>query len=331
MSTPGETSTTSETTSTAASAAPAPDPHVVDGGAGAGTSFDGVDFDSDLDAVVVGSDAVAPAPAKPAGTSVEAPIAAAGVQSGTQAPAASAPAPVAAPATPPAQAAPAPQATPPAQPTAASGSAQQAPAAPAAQSDPNVVTTPEGFLDAWNEGREALIERFAEDQFALTEEEATALTTAPETVLPLLLGRTLFTSIAAAQRLMMEQMPAMVQSLQRQHNARAEAETTFFSRFPHLQKAEYREKIGQVARLHKQMNPNATMDERMADVAALVTQHFKIQTPAIAAVAPQAQPTGAVVQRVMHQPAAAAGGAVRGSAQPVDTDPFAGAFADYDD
>lgn len=217
-------------------------------------------------------------------------------------------------------------------PAQAAAAAQAPAAAPAAAPDPAVVNTPEGFLDAWNEARDALIERFASEQFALTEEEATAITTAPETVIPLLLGRTLFTAVAAAQRLMTEQLPSMVQSLQRQHAARTHAETTFFSKFPHLQKPEYAETIARMAALHKQMNPNATLEDRISDVGALVTQHFKLQVPAIAAV-PAAAPGGGTVvnQRVLHQPAAAAGGAARGAAVPAASDdPFAGAFQDWD-
>jgi hypothetical protein len=192
------------------------------------------------------------------------------------------------------------------------------------------VNTPEGFLDAWNQGREALIQRFAQEQFALTEEEAIALETNTVEEFPRQMAKVLFTAISGAQRLMTEQLPLMVQSLQRQASVRTEAETQFFSKFPHLKNAQYMDEIQRVANVYKQLYPQMSLDERIAAIGSIVTSHFKIAVPQVAAVPATQGGPQVVAQRVLHTPAAAGGGAARGAALSSESDPFAGAFQDWE-
>lgn len=280
------------------------------GDSGGGFDFGTIDPTGDLDGVVV--ERAAPEPAAPA-----APEPAAAVE-----PPAPQPAQPAQPAAPVVQ---------PQQPTAPVEAPQQPQATqPAA---PEVVNTPEGFLQSFEQGRDNLINIFAEQTFPLSDEEAVLLETNPREVVPKLLGKALFYATAAAQRLMITQLPMMFDQHIEATTARGGAERAFFEAFEDLKDPKYRADIQRFADFYKQY-PDLPLADRIQAIGSAVRMHFKLPTPAAAPAAvaapPNPRPTQ-VVQRQVFQPAAAAGGAARGGAIAEESDPFAGAMRDYDD
>jgi len=204
--------------------------------------------------------------------------------------------------------------------------------APAADAE-QIVSTPEGFLQSFEQGRDNMIRIFADQTFALSDEDRETLESNPAEIVPQLMGRALFAAISSAQRLMMTQLPHMIAAHTDTSSRQGKAQEAFYGAFPDLQDPKFTPAIQRYADFYKQQFPDLPLEERIAAIGNWARQHFKLQPPQATAVAapPKTQPQAPhVVQQSVFQPAAAAGGAVRGGPVASDDDPFAGAFVDYD-
>lgn len=281
-----------------------PSPPPIDTSTGDSPSqFDGA-FESDFDSIEVPSrEEPAAAPAPPSGPQPQSPPAAAP----TATPAAAEPPPVAQPASTPA-------------PTPAQA---------------GVIEEPSSFLESWQQAEAALVQRFAAEQFALSDEDVTALQTNPEQVIPVLAGRVLYKAVAAAQRLMMEQVPMMIAQQTATVSAQRRAEGDFFTQYPELKDPALLGEIQQVVNVMKQLKPQQSVADRIKEVGDFMLLRKGIVRGAAAA--PSAQvpgrspgPAGTVVARESFQPAAAR--SAPSSAPSYDqSDPFAGALFDWGD
>lgn len=222
--------------------------------------------------------------------------------------------------------------TPPAPPPPTAEAPQPAaPAQPTAPTADEVVNTPEGFLQSFEASKDAMINIFAERTFALSDEDKQALVESPETIIPNLMGRVLFAAASSAQRLMMEQLPFMIQNHLSTTKGVEESQSKFFDAFADLKDPKYRADLQRYADFYRAQYPQSTLEERIQAVGTWGRMHFKLPAPAAASPAAPVAAPSQVVARQVFQPAAAAGGAARGAPVPVDDDPFAGAMLDYGD
>lgn len=291
-------------------AAPLPEPSGVDSSPaanGADGEFDLPLGDDDLDSVTIpdeGAGAIpAVSPAAPA-VSVVPPQTAAPAPTAPTVPAVP-PAPVPAAQVP--QAGPQPSPAPAAQPAAA-------PAGEPAQD--------QSFLDQWSAAEGQIVNDLAQ-RFQLSAEDVELLQAQPEAVLPQMAARVLYQAIASVHRQLEEFGPRMVEQYVRQSDAYKKNENDFFSMHPGLKTMteEQKASVGAIAKVYRQMNPNASRDDVMKSVGLLAHQKFGIPIPAVV---PPAQPPARPGAKRTFQPAASAApmGAIPGLG--AQDDPWAG-------
>jgi hypothetical protein len=220
------------------------------------------------------------------------------------------------------------------QPTQPPQAAPQAQPQPLAQPGASrVIESPEDFARAWDEGRNALIEKIANEQFALSDEDMIALEQSPQVALPKLLARTLFTAISAAQKLMIDQVPLIVSNHVKATTTQRSASDAFYNKFPHLKDPRHFETVQRFANIYKASFPQMPLEQRIDEIGRLAMNHLNIQAPPQGQTQQQPgrgpQPAPRVVAQ-QHLPAAASAGSRGGPAQP-NHDPFAGALVDWGD
>lgn len=222
-------------------------------------------------------------------------------------------APSATPATPPAPAAPvvpaAPAAAPPVQPAQPVVEATP-PVQPEAPAQPQ---TPEQRAELRN--RE--IERLT-TSYALNQEDAAAILTSPETVVPKMLAHLHVNVCDAIIGAIMGRMPDAVQAIMENGRAAREAEDAFYSAWPALKDAKYRTVVGQSIQAYRALNPRAQRDEmiRAAGLNAMIYSRLPIPPELLAQ--PPAQPA---TPQPSFTPAAPAG-APGAPAPAKSTNPF---------
>jgi len=114
------------------------------------------------------------------------------------------------------------------------------------------------------------------NEYKLSDEDRTRLISAPDEVLPRLAARM---HVGIAQQLasqVAQAVPMMIQQHLESHVKAMQAETEFFSKFPKLNKAEWKPVIAESLQMIKQMKPQATREQLMAEGAALAA--FRIQS-----------------------------------------------------
>lgn len=229
-----------------------------------------------------GEEPAAAAPAEPA-------------QPKTETPPASATPPAAAPpaATPPAAAAP-PVPTAPAQPQSPGTVQPQQPAQPAqpqaaapAAPQPGEAAqpqeqplTPANIEAAYAKYREQILPQL-EKQYALSPEQAEALSENPGVEVPKLLAQMHYNVQVAAFTGIMSQLPTIVQSLLTQNNAIQEAEGKLYSRFPALRDPKHAKALDSVLKVYRTANPNATTQEMIekGGMMAMLSLGLPLDTP----------------------------------------------------
>lgn len=267
------------------------------GSASGSDPFGGLDTDFDGDDVIV-LEAAPPTDggaAPPAGTDPAAPAA-------TAAPVATAPVP---PVVAPAAVAPV---------AAADGTS------PASTGDP-LNDAIDGFI---KHGKE-LATHAGQTIFKLSDEDAAALATNAEEVIPRLMGQVYTQSIAAAGNLMRNFIPQMIEQAVGQINSRTEksreAIDEFYTANPDLNVKDHSETVKAWAKQFRQANPKATRADAIAFVARAVRLQHGLPVPGTA------QPQVAV----RPQPFAPARPGGRAPTAPAAHDPFAGLDQDFDE
>lgn len=127
-----------------------------------------------------------------------------------------------------------------------------------------------------------------EQQYAFSEEDATALQVEPEKVLPKLAARLHANILDNVMRTVAQQAPMLVAQQLRERNETQAAEEAFFSRWQDLRP--HADKVQQVAQMWRQMYPQATMQEAIEGVgqAARALLGMGAQASAPPQVAPMA-------------------------------------------
>lgn len=147
--------------------------------------------------------------------------------------------------------------TPPAQPVAPPQPAEPPLAAPKA-------LTQEEFLAK----RTELQNTFA-SHYTLSEEDKLALQTEPENVLPKIAANVAVDVFEAASRIILGQIPQMIEQHLVTQRAATEARESFFRDFPALNKPEYFPTLRQVTQMYRQMNPQVPY----ADAIKVIGKH----------------------------------------------------------
>ena len=143
-----------------------------------------------------------------------------------------------------------------------------------------------------------------EKAYALPADQATALLTEPEAVLPKLAAKLHQEIVAHVMSLMQNQIPQAVDSITTARTRESEAKKEFFGAWPELQG--YEQQVLAAGAMFRQINPKATKEQAVQAIGQLAMQALGIQRGAApAGTAPSAAP-----QPTAFQPA---GTAARGS------------------
>ena len=118
---------------------------------------------------------------------------------------------------------------------------------------------------AW---REQVLDRVAQEQYQLTEEEIEAISTQPEEAIPRLLSRVYLDAVQGAMQAIMMQMPQLVQNTLQQKTQAEQAEEQFFSKWGKLRDEKYYDDIRRVAQAYRATDPNLPT-ERLMDLVGV--------------------------------------------------------------
>lgn len=138
-------------------------------------------------------------------------------------------------------------------------------------------------IRAKREDTRTLLEKQYMDRIEFSEEEAAQLLVEPEKVLRGKLSRLsseLFMDMyEALQRTNWASVPHLVRGEVAQQQATQKAERAFFEKWPALSKPEYADTIRQVSAVHRQQHPQATLEQAIAQVGAMVSVSLGIPAP----------------------------------------------------
>ncbi len=120
-----------------------------------------------------------------------------------------------------------------------------------------------------------------------TEEEVELLRSEPEKILPKIAARIQLQTYEAVTQAIIQQLPAFLGSFNDRMTASKQAETAFTTRWPMLADPKFQGDIIQAAQIHKQINPTASLEQRIEDVGATLIAKHKL----FEALAPKAPAT----------------------------------------
>lgn len=134
-----------------------------------------------------------------------------------------------------------------------------------------------------------------EKQFALSEDEATQMMTAPQEVVPKLLAKVFMNVYDAVTHGMVQNLPNIIRNVQQQEVAIEDSRKTFYGAWPKLDPVKHGPTVARIAAVYGQLNPNATPEEIIRDVGAQAMFALKIPVEAetvdeVPAPAPAARP-----------------------------------------
>lgn len=124
--------------------------------------------------------------------------------------------------------------------------------------------TPEQLTEARNNFVQGIAE-----QIEISDEDAEALITDPKSVLPKLLAENMAKSVEYAVNIMRNNLPTLVGSQVQQQSRAVEVENKFFGQFPELKSKQAIKVATQVAKVYRETNPDASLEETMENVAFL--------------------------------------------------------------
>lgn len=195
--------------------------------------------------------------------------------------------------------------------------------APVQEAPPTVQASPEPAVDpsaqaesykAWRTERMTELEK----QYALSEDDAVTLQTAPEKVLPVLAAKVHMEVLESSMRAVQAMMPAMLGRLQEGSELNNRAKSLFNSVNSDLADPQYEAAILQFGQVYRSMNKTAPPEEAARAIGNLVRAAYGLVPPSAAQ--PAGVPPTAPTQGASFVPARGSGGAMRPS--PSDN-PFA--------
>lgn len=235
------------------------------------------------------------------------------------------------PATTPQEAAPppaSPQATTPQQP------APQTPQEPSPEaSEPRPSFTPADPISmarAMAANEAAFVEHLAQTEFALTQEDIQGLEEDAVSYTPKLLARTYMKMQLNLMGHLARVVPAMIQAHNQTTSQNSERETSFYAKWPDLNKKEYKDTVQRYARAYRSANPQASFEQMTEELGPMLMALLKINPSAPAAPASGAQPRSRTT--ATHPPFRPAMSGPSSPPPPQVDDPWAGLdpAQDYD-
>ena len=127
--------------------------------------------------------------------------------------------------------------------------------------------TAEELQVEYDNARQVLEESLMQ-QYALSEDDASALITEPEVVFPRLMARLHTNVLASMAQGMAQQLPSMIQHLNQQQEAMNAYNTAFYSKWGELKGHE--DVVNRFSQMYQQLNPQATMEQAIDEIGAQV-------------------------------------------------------------
>lgn len=180
----------------------------------------------------------------------------------------------------------------------------QAPPPPPPQLTPEQQAEQQRQWQVYQQRQVAQLEQY----YALQEDDAVALATEPEKVLPKLAARLHLEVMQNVQQQIASQMPQMVQTVQASSQREEQAKGEFFTVWPDLRGHE--PQIIQAGMLYRQMNPMASPQQAIDGIGRIVTAALGKQT-----VSPQPSQAAPAARAPAFRPASGAGGSAPAAKQ----------------
>jgi hypothetical protein len=140
---------------------------------------------------------------------------------------------------------------------------------------PPAASNQQAEWEAHRAKREAIAKEIA-GRYTINEEQATLLATAPEKVLPDMIGRLYVDIFEAVLLNAMQQLPQVIPYHVQQVQRQQEAQRAFFTRWPSLRKPEYGPVVQQIAGTIRQLQPQLTGEDFVEQVGTQVSLLLKL-------------------------------------------------------
>lgn len=179
-----------------------------------------------------------------------------------------------------------------AQPPQAVTPQQVAPAAPAPQAPP-AAQQPAGFAEMAQQLQTAktqVVDMLAQQAYGLTPEEAEQIATDPVTVIPKMMARVHVNAVSAVLSHVAQQLPQVILGVMQQRDVNARNEEKFFAAWPQLKRDQHGQAVASIARVYRQMNPNADTETFIKQVGAQAVVALGLLQPGVMPVASAAAP-----------------------------------------
>lgn len=153
------------------------------------------------------------------------------------------------------------------------------PAAPPASAEPAASTpvpTPPPVQSPVAEMVENQLQELAK-MYTLSEEDAKALLTEPEVVLPKLAANLHKQVLSAVQQAIYSQIPQLIDTVTQARQREYEAQNAFYSRWPQLR--QHSDAVLRVAQLYRAANPTASSTEAIEQIGRIVSLSLGLQSP----------------------------------------------------
>lgn len=173
----------------------------------------------------------------------------------------------------PAQATVPPQAPAQSTPAPAAPASTEATSAPQAQLDPY---DPGALATALQQNEAAAIQHIADTMFKLSPEEIEALETDTVGTVPKLLAKALVMSQRNTLNTIARLLPTMMQRQTAVTAKHSENEGKFYAAWPQIEKAKHGDLVNRLGAQYRQMNPNASLDQMIAELGPYIMMVAKI-------------------------------------------------------
>jgi hypothetical protein len=150
-----------------------------------------------------------------------------------------------------------------------------------------------------------------EKVYALSNDDATAMLTEPEKVIPKLAARLYVDAYEGVMQAVSKVLPSLVHQVQASSSAAEANQRAFFEKWPALQKPEYDETLRKIGVAWRTMNPKADPETAVQEIGALAMGLLKLTPSEAPAATPTPKP---------YVPAAPGGSVPSGPPKPTSDD-----------
>lgn len=163
---------------------------------------------------------------------------------------------------------------------------QEAPVVPEAPA----VEAPAAPETNFEETRNAALAEL-EKRYALSKEDADAMISEPETVLPKLASRMYMDIFESVLNAVQTTLPQAISHISQREQAMQRDENDFYDKWPMLRDEKYKQQVLRIGQMYRQMNPTASKEQFIQDVGLQSAIALRLPLPGYAAPQPgPAQP-----------------------------------------